>query len=355
MNNKKIFFILLFVFLLVLNLYSQNKDIDKIPINFKKPVKVCGTEADELQFYQPSFVRYNKTDKKVYVCDTGNNRIVVLDDDLNFITHFGRKGQGPGEFNNPVSIDFFNSGNLVILDKDNYRIQIFDKNYKYVSGFSGLNFNIRPVMDCDSEERIYFDNFEFPPVSGKILSAYNRQGKLIKKFGENFGVWKKPMVHNVSNEIRFCIDENNIFCVFRHHPVLRKYSQNFELLLEKKLDNLPEIRSALEGWEEKKQKEYKYIKNANISDEAKQVSFEISDINKRLIKDIYSDTTFLYLIFEKNTILAFDIKALKLQRRIKFQGKSGREKHNISKIDVTSPKYFYALDRRNMLVLKFEK
>lgn len=56
-----------------------------------------------------------------------NSRIVKFSKDGTFIKAWGRRGDGPGEFNVPHTIFFDSRGRLLVGDRSNRRIQIFDQ------------------------------------------------------------------------------------------------------------------------------------------------------------------------------------------------------------------------------------
>ena len=60
------------------------------------------------------------------VCDTLNHRIQVFDLSGKFVTKFGTKGSGIGEFDQPVSPAALSDGKIVVADLNNSRIQIFE-------------------------------------------------------------------------------------------------------------------------------------------------------------------------------------------------------------------------------------
>lgn len=66
-------------------------------------------------------------------CNCENARIVVFDKKGKFKQEFGKKGTGPGEFDGPHALAFDSKGRLFVGDRTNNRIQIFDKNYKFVA------------------------------------------------------------------------------------------------------------------------------------------------------------------------------------------------------------------------------
>ena len=64
-------------------------------------------------------------DGHIVVADRGNNRIQVFNGDGTLHHKFGTEGNGPGQFNRPVSVCVDNLGRLIVTDKDNHRVQIF--------------------------------------------------------------------------------------------------------------------------------------------------------------------------------------------------------------------------------------
>jgi sugar lactone lactonase YvrE len=56
-----------------------------------------------------------------------NSRIVKFAKDGTFIKAWGKRGDGPGEFNVPHTIFFDSRGRLLVGDRSNRRIQIFDQ------------------------------------------------------------------------------------------------------------------------------------------------------------------------------------------------------------------------------------
>ena len=60
------------------------------------------------------------------VCDKLNHRVQVFELNGKFITKFGTKGSGIGEFNVPVSTAVLADGRIVVSDIYNNRIQIFE-------------------------------------------------------------------------------------------------------------------------------------------------------------------------------------------------------------------------------------
>ena len=61
----------------------------------------------------------------VYVSEGSNHRVSVFTSEGVFVSSFGSRGEGPGQFRFPrgVAVDY--SGVVYVCDRDNNRVQIF--------------------------------------------------------------------------------------------------------------------------------------------------------------------------------------------------------------------------------------
>lgn len=66
-------------------------------------------------------------DGNLYVTDTLNNRVEIFDADGNFISEFGKHGDGPGYFARPKGIAVDADGHIWVADQMNDRLQVFNK------------------------------------------------------------------------------------------------------------------------------------------------------------------------------------------------------------------------------------
>jgi sugar lactone lactonase YvrE len=64
------------------------------------------------------------------------SRISQFSRDGTFIKSWGRLGSGPGEFKTPHAMAFDAAGRLYVADRGNNRVQIFDKDFKFVEEWS---------------------------------------------------------------------------------------------------------------------------------------------------------------------------------------------------------------------------
>ena len=62
-------------------------------------------------------------------------RIVKFSADGQYLSEWGRLGNGPGEFRTPHAMAFDSRGRLYVADRGNHRIQIFDQDGNYIDEF----------------------------------------------------------------------------------------------------------------------------------------------------------------------------------------------------------------------------
>ena len=93
----------------------------------------------------------------------GGNRIVKLTKDGNFIKAWGQKGTGPGEFDIPHCVAFDSRGRLLVGDRNNNRIQVFDQDGNFIEQFTQFS---RPSgIAVDKRDVIYVADSESESVS----------------------------------------------------------------------------------------------------------------------------------------------------------------------------------------------
>lgn len=92
------------------------------------------TRWTNLDLQSPKGIAIGKNGK-IYLCDTGNHRIVCLNGDGTIDKTWGKRGKSDGEFESPQGIALDSSGNVIIADTYNHRIQIFDSEGKFLKKF----------------------------------------------------------------------------------------------------------------------------------------------------------------------------------------------------------------------------
>ena len=88
--------------------------------------------ADERHFDKPTDVAF-APNGDVYVSNGyGNSRVVKFDRAGKFLLAWGSKGDGEGQFNLPHAVRVDSKGRVLVADRENKRVQVFDADGKFL-------------------------------------------------------------------------------------------------------------------------------------------------------------------------------------------------------------------------------
>ena len=140
---------------------------------------------------RPTGLYFDNKNKKLYVSDTLNHKVVIYNDKGRELSSFGQREQKKGDFNFPSHLTLDND-TLYVNDAMNFRIQSFDLDGKYISSFgkhgdaSGY-FSQPKGIGVDSKGHIYVVDAIFHRVQifdnqGRYLMAFGSQGSKAGEF-----------------------------------------------------------------------------------------------------------------------------------------------------------------------------
>jgi sugar lactone lactonase YvrE len=151
--------------------------------------EVKGTDATHLNL--PSGIAILHSGNIVVTDGYGNNRVVLFSKDGKFIKQVGKgsggpddKGTGNGEWVLPHKLAVDAEENLYIIDRENKRIQVFDKNLNYIRQFANDGWNPWDIgisrkgtdgfafIADHAGERVH----KIALKDGKILATWGKQG-----------------------------------------------------------------------------------------------------------------------------------------------------------------------------------
>jgi DNA-binding beta-propeller fold protein YncE len=153
---------------------------------------------DATHFYKPTDVAITPAGD-TYVSDGyGNNRVVQFDAEGKFVRTWGKLGTGPGEFSTPHSIVVDSHGRLYVADRNNARIQVFDRQGQFLAQWRNL---IVPwTLTITKDDQIWVagsspmpwrdsDVYLSCPPKDPIIMRFDTSGKVQQ-------LWTLPPVRN---------------------------------------------------------------------------------------------------------------------------------------------------------------
>ena len=89
-----------------------------------------------LQFHSPKGITVHPTTGQIFIADTWNHRIQVLNNDLTYSHSFGQYGSSPEQLRHPWDVTIDNEGYLYVADFNNNCIKKFTSTGQHISTFS---------------------------------------------------------------------------------------------------------------------------------------------------------------------------------------------------------------------------
>jgi hypothetical protein len=170
-----------------------------------------------------------------YIVDYRANSVLKYDKNGKFILTFGRPGQGIGDLSGPVKIKIH--GNILVIgESNNRRLQYFT--------FSGVPIKtvklFKSIWDfeIDDEGRIYINPMYTPSKAfdenPHLVEIMSPDGIVTRAFGEPLDFKWDDYILNSSMIHLERPDE--LWVVFSHFPIIRKYSREGTLLAEYRIE-----------------------------------------------------------------------------------------------------------------------
>jgi hypothetical protein len=122
---------------------------------------------------------------KFMIADGWQSRgIYVFSPDGKFVRELGRKGQGPGEYSNPVSVEIAHNGEIWIADYGNNRISIYSEDLSFKRQIM-CRPRILHYLHLNSRNEIFMYRSQANPLkpdTSDTIFRYDEQGNKIASF-----------------------------------------------------------------------------------------------------------------------------------------------------------------------------
>ena len=159
----------------------------------------------------------------LFVADTSNHRIQILDFDGNFVSKAGGNITANGEISRPFAVTA-NSTHIFVADSQNHRVQIFDNAGKFVSQFGGLG-NGTGQLNFPIDIAINSTHIFVAEFGNHRVQVFDNNGNYAYTIGErailtpsstpgNNGKFGSPLALDLSSTHLFVSDATNRLQVF---------------------------------------------------------------------------------------------------------------------------------------------
>ena len=173
-----------------------NHGVKKFTLDGEFIKGVGGKGSGCLEFERPTGIAVHPLTAKVYVADTDNHRVQILNSDLTFSGEFGGSSGLP--LKSPKGVAFDCSGNVYVADGGNHCIQVFTEAGLYLRRFGGEGeregkLNYPTCVAIDGHNLAYITEHGNHRVSvftceGEFLSSFGSMGSGPGQFNEPRGI-----------------------------------------------------------------------------------------------------------------------------------------------------------------------
>ena len=174
-------------------LYVADTELDQVLVydaDTYKPIRKLGTGGHKHElttpgdFAKPTGVAVD-TEGDLYVADTWNNRVEIFDAEGNFVSTFGKAGDGPGYFSRPKGVAIDSDGHVWVADGMQDRIQVFTKEGQLLISFGGHGllpgqFQGLVGITIDKRNRVFTSEI-FPGRAQQFLYVTDAQAEQIRQ------------------------------------------------------------------------------------------------------------------------------------------------------------------------------
>ena len=174
----------------------QKLTLTGVPLDIYLGIELPGQPVD--RFGLPEDMAIDR-DGKFYVADNGNDRVVIFDQNFNFISKFGSVGDGPGEFDHPHGIGVDSVGNIYVNDAFSPRVQKFTNDGTFIKQWgtegTGEGQFTLPLehLEVDSTDKVFVVDSEDNPR----VQLFDTEGNFITQFGQPGSVLGNLMYQNI--------------------------------------------------------------------------------------------------------------------------------------------------------------
>ena len=216
MKKKNLIIITTFIFCLLIFLINAEEKLEFFPLLpenndiLSYPVSICLDEKEN-----------------IYVLDSGMNQIVKVNNKGKVIFQIEKDFFFKGS-KIPLAVD--QSGRIIVVDNGNLEVKIFDDSGKFSNKFKIPWTSLS--IDTDSNGNIYL-SMESRNKEDPLVAVFSPEGKYLKSFGQRLITQNPNNILSLNETAISITKDDEIFISFLHWPIIRKYTNQGKLIVEK--------------------------------------------------------------------------------------------------------------------------
>lgn len=158
----------------------------------------------------------------IVIGDRSNHRIQVFDMSGAFKHKFGSEGVRPGQFNRPAGVAVTREGHVVVADKDNHRVQVLkiDGSFLFMFGSKGGN-DGQMIYPYDVAVNQFDGRIAVTDTGNHRLLIFSHDGILLGKFGYKgylCGHFDSPRGIAFNDDGHIIVSDFNVHHILVIHP-----------------------------------------------------------------------------------------------------------------------------------------
>ncbi len=131
----------------------------------------------------------------VYIANTGGSVVLKISPAGQVVARYGSHGSGDGQLDQPTDVAVDGEGNLYIMDTENRRVQVWDREGRYLRqwSISGANTLDGPHIVWGMSGLLYLTNPEMAEVyiydpNGRVVTFWGERGSAEGQFSKPVGI-----------------------------------------------------------------------------------------------------------------------------------------------------------------------
>ncbi len=204
----------------------------KLALEFVRNLGELDSDDDNVLFFQPSDIAFD-ADGNLYVLDAGNQRIQKFSAEGKYLSTIGRRGEGPGELQFPLSLDIDAQGYMYVPDMGNQRIQVYTPEGIAHRGISTNRSALGSIRILPEGSMLQGTggmmimgpggiDRNAPPAP--LFKVRNPEGEIVKEFGNPHN-FKDFLLNRMGNQYMYSVaPDGSVLVAFNFQNRIEKYS-----------------------------------------------------------------------------------------------------------------------------------